>query len=200
MNRNTFELFMEDFKDDLKEKSDYEKIKLFIGWCNKNMMEEIILRLSSETKGGWSKNFYLDFTTSRIIITKKSFITRFADLGYVAGLAPYPYHLILKNLDLSKIRKQALHTPDELVRSENYSDFIWYSDVEEIVFRKGIETAIANMFGRAIMANFLTIRAYGNREFYFTLPVNKNGTYEQIHSWVGTVLPSNCRLGNGMKI
>ena len=200
MNRNTFELFMEDFKDDLKEKSDYEKIKLFIGWCNKNRMEEIILRLSSETKGGWSKNFYLDFTTSRIIITKKSFLTKFADLGYVAGLAPYPYHLILKNLDLSKIRKQALHTPDELVRSENFSDFIWYSDVEEIVFRKGIETAIANMFGRAIMANFLTIRASGNREFYFTLPVNKNGTYEQIHYWVGTVLPSNCRLGNGMKI
>jgi hypothetical protein len=200
MNRNNFELFLQDFKEDLEKKSDSEKIKLFMDWCNQNRMEEIILRLSSEAKGGWSKNLYLDFTTSRIIITKKSFVTRFADLGYVAGLAPYPYLLILKNSDTSKIRKQALYTADELVSSESFSDYIWYSDIEEIVFRKGIETAVANMFGRAIVANFLTIKASRSKEYYFILPVNKNGAYEQVHFWVSTVLPSNCRLDNGMKI
>ena len=200
MNPNAFESFLKKFRGILNEKSDAEKIKLFIDWCNQNRIEEVIIRLSSESKGGWSRNFYLDFTTSRIIITKKSFLRKFADLGYVAGLAPYPYLLLLRNTDPSKIRKQALHTPDELVRSESFSDFIWYSDIEEIVFRKGIETVVANMFGRAIMANFLTIRASENREYYFILPVNKNGTYEQVHFWVGTVLPSNCRLDNGMKI
>lgn len=199
MNPSTFERFLHDSKHDLKEKSDSEKVKLFMDWCNKNRMEEIILRLSTEGKGGWSKNFYLDFTTNRIIITKKTFLTKFADLGYVAGLAPYPYLLFLKNLDSSKIRKQASQTPDDLMKSENFSDFIWYSDIEEIRLRKGIETAVANMFGRAIMSNFLTIKASGNRRYEFTLPVNKNGKYEQVHFWVSVALPSNCRLQNDLK-
>ena len=69
MNPNAFESFLNKFRGMLDEKSDSEKIKFFIDWCNQNGMEEIILRLSSEAKGGWSKNFYLDFTTSRIIIT-----------------------------------------------------------------------------------------------------------------------------------
>jgi len=200
MNPSTFESFLKKFRGMLDEKSDSEKIRFFIDWCNQNGMEEIILRLSSEAKGGWSKNFCLDFTSSRIIITKKRFLRKFADLGYVAGLAPYPYLLLLRQTDRSKIRKQALYTPDELVKSESFSDFIWYSDIKEIVFRKGIETAVANMFGRAIMANFLSIRASGTREYYFTLPVNKNGTYEQVHFWVNNVLPSNCELDNGMKL
>lgn len=199
MNPSTFERFLNYSKRDLKEKSDSDKVKLFIDWCNKNKMEEIVLRLSSEGKGGWSKNFHLDFTTNRIIITKKTFLTKFADLGYVAGLAPYPYLLFLKNLDSSKIRKQASQTPDDLIKSEKFSEFIWYSDIEEIHLRKGIETAVANMFGRAIMSNFLTIKASGGRKYDFTLPVNKNGRYEQVHFWVSVALPSNCRLQNDLK-
>jgi hypothetical protein len=200
MDQVTFEMFMEHSTRDLQEKSNSEKIKIFINWCIQNKMEEIILRLSSEAKGGWSRNFYLDFTTSRIIITKKNFFTKLADLGYVAGLAPYPYLLLLKNLDPSKIRKQTLHTPDELIKSESFSNSIEYSNIEEIIFRKGTETAFANMFGQAIMANFLTIRDSDDSKYCFTLPVNKNGTYEQIHFWVNTVLPSYCRLDNDVKI
>lgn len=194
MNPNSFERFLHDSKRDLEEKSDSDKVKLFVDWCNKNRMEEIILRLSSEGKGGWSKNFYLDFTTNRIIITKKTFLTKFADTGYVAGLAPYPYLLFLKNLDSSKIRKQASQTPDDLIKGENFSEFIWYSDIEEIHLRKGIKTMVANMFGRAIMSNFLTIKASGGRRFDFTLPVNKNGSYEQVHFWMNVGLPPNCTL------
>ncbi len=200
MNPDSFEDFLHNFRRELELRSDPEKVKLFVEWCNQNRMEEIILRLSSETKGGWSRNFYLDFTTTRIIITKKNFFTKFADLGYVAGLAPYPYLLVLKDLKPSKIRKQTLSTPEELVSSENFSDYIRYSDIEEIVFRKGIETIVANMFGRAILANFLSIKALGNRKYDFTLPVNKNGTYEQIYFWVSVVLPSNCRLDKGTNI
>ncbi len=200
MDRDTFELFLKKFKGELEEKSNSEKIKIFINWCNQNRLEEIILRLSSEAKGGWSRNFHLDFTTSRIIITKKNFFAKLADLGYVAGLAPYPYLILLKNSDPSRIRKHVLHTPDELIRNESFFDFIEYSNIEEIIFRKGTETAVANMFGYAIMANFLTIRASEDSKYHFTLPVNKNGTYEQIHFWVNTVLPSNCRLDNGINI
>lgn len=198
MNPDTFDQFLNDNRRALDGKSDSEKIKFFIDWCIKNGIEEIILRLSSENKGGWSSNYFLDFTTNRVIITKKPFITKFADLGYVAGLAPYPY-LLLKSLDQSKIRKQASHTPDALMKSENFSAAIWYSEIEGIVLRKGIETAVANMFGRAIVANFLRIRNAGGRKFDFKLPVNKNGTYEQIHFWLGVVLPQNCRLQNDVK-
>lgn len=199
VNPDTFEKFLEKSKHGFMNKSDSEKIRFFIDWCKKNRMEEIILRLSSETKGGWSNNFYLDFTTDRIIITKKNFVTKFADLGYVAGLAPYPYLLLLKNSDPSKIRKQASLTPDELMKNEGYLDSIWYSEIEEIIFRKGIETTVANMFGRAIVANFLMIKASKGCKFDFKLPVNKNGTYEQVHFWVNVVLPPHCRLPNEAK-
>lgn len=199
MNPNTFEQFLSESRHAFRDKSDSEKIKFFTDWCKKNGTEEVILRLSSENKGGWSSNFYLDFTTARIIITKKSFFTKFADVGYVAGLAPYPYLLLLKNPDPSKIRKQASLAPDELVKSENYSDSIWYSEIKEIILRKGMETAVANMFGRAIVANFLAISASGGRRFDFKLPVNKNGTYEQVHFWVNVVLPLHCQLQNDIR-
>jgi hypothetical protein len=199
VNPNTFDRFLNDNRRALDGKSDSEKIRFYIDWCNKNGIEEIVLRLSSENKGGWASNHFLDFTTSRIIISKKSFFTKFADTGYVAGLAPYPYLLLLKNLDYSKIRKQASHSPEDLVKSENFSVAIRYSEIEEIALRKGIETMVANMFGRAIVANFLTIMAAGGRKFDFKLPVNKNGTYEQIRFWVNIVLPSNCKLQNNAK-
>ncbi|HEX7033864.1 MAG TPA: hypothetical protein VF172_12770, partial [Nitrososphaera sp.] len=96
----------------------------------------------------------------------------------------------------SRIRKQASLAPNELVKKEKYFDSIWYSEIEEIVFRKGIETTVANMFGRAIVANFLAIKVSKGQKFDFKLPVNKNGTYEQVHFWVNVVLPPHCKLQN----
>ncbi|MGH9876060.1 MAG: hypothetical protein ACRD5H_00335 [Nitrososphaerales archaeon] len=177
----------------MRDKSDSEKIRVYIDWSNKNRLEEAILRLSSETKGGWSSNYYLDFTTSRIIITKKNILTKFADLGYVAGLGPYPYLVLMKDFNSSKIRKQASITPDDLVKSENFSDFIWYSNIEGLLLRKGIDTVVANMFGRAIVSNFLSIKTTVGKTYDFTLPVNKNGSYEQILFWLSVSLPPNCR-------
>lgn len=190
MDSKLFDKFLKESKRNLNEKkSDWEKIRIFIDWCVKNGYEEVILRISSEEKGGWARNNFLDFTTSRIIITKKSFMTKFADLGYVAGLAPYPYLVLLKQQSSSNIRSQATLSPEELVKKKQGFS-IWYSDIAEFVLRKGIETVVTNMFGRAIVSNFLRIKTSSGKEYNFTLPVNKNGTYEQIRFWLGVVLPS----------
>jgi hypothetical protein len=188
MDSQRFSKFLKESKRNLDEKTDWEKIRIFIDWCVKNGYEEVILRVSSEEKGGWAKNYFLDFTTSRIIITKKGFLTKFADLGYVAGLAPYPYLVLLKDPSSSKIRSQATSSPEELMKRQGFS--VWYSDIAEFVLRKGIETVVTNMFGRAIVSNFLRIKTSSGKEYNFTLPVNKNGTYEQMRYWVGVVLPS----------
>jgi hypothetical protein len=192
MDSELFGKFLKESKRRLNDKSDSEKVRIFIDWCVKNNYEEVILRISSEEKGGWARNYYLDFTTNRIIVTKKSFLTKFADLGYVAGLAPYPYLVLLKDSkNSSNIRSQATSSPEELLKRQQ-SFYIWYSDITEFVLRKGIETLVTNMFGRAIVSNFLRIKTSSGKEYNFTLPVNKNGNYEQIRFWIGVILPSFC--------
>jgi hypothetical protein len=191
MNSGLFERFLQESKKTLTGKSDSEKVRTFIDWCVKNNCEEVILRISSEEKGGWARNHFLDFTTTRVIVTKKSFLTKFADLGYVAGLAPYPYLVLLKDSKTSSTKAKATSSsPEELLKKQGF--YIWYSDIAEFVLRKGIETLVANMFGRATVSNFLQIKTLSGKEYDFTLPVNKNGTYEQIRYWIGVVLPSFC--------
>ncbi|MFL6510816.1 MAG: hypothetical protein ACJ700_06470 [Nitrososphaera sp.] len=186
-----FDKFLKESKIGLNGKSDSEKIRVFIDWCIKNSHEEIILRISSEEKGGWARNYLLDFTTNRIIVTKKNFLKKFADLGYVAGLAPYPYLVLLKEPRTSKsLRPQTTSSPEELLKGQGFS--IWYSEISEFVLRKGIETTVTNMFGRAIVSNFLHIKTSTGDEYNYTLPVNKNGTYEQIRFWIGVILPTFC--------
>ena len=191
MDSGLFDKFLKESKKRLNGKSDSEKVRVFIDWCLKNNYEEVILRISSEEKGGWARNYILDFTTSRIIVAKKSFLTKFVDVGYVAGLAPYPYLVLLKDSNPSKIRSQATTSPEQLLKKQQ-SFYIWYSDIAEFVLRKGTETLVTNMFGRAIVSNFLSIKKTSGEEYNFTLPVNKNGTYEHIRFWIGVVLPSFC--------
>jgi hypothetical protein len=191
MDSGLFDKFLKESKKRLNGKSDSEKVRVFIDWCLKNNYEEVILRISSEEKGGWARNYILDFTTSRIIVAKKSFLTKFVDVGYVAGLAPYPYLVLLKDSNPSKIRSQATTSPEQLLKKQQ-SFYIWYSDIAEFVLRKGTETLVTNMFGRAIVSNFLSIKKTSGEDYNFTLPVNKNGTYEHIRFWIGVVLPSFC--------
>lgn len=200
MNPDIFERFTKQYREKLPGMSDSERVRAYMAWCRENHMEEVILRLSSESRGGWSRNFTLDFTTERVIVSRKSFLAKFADLGYVAGLAPYPYLLTLdraKNNNSStppKIRKQASFTPGDLLRSDNFDRFIWHSDMRELTLRKGWETMVTNMMGRAIVSNFLAIRtaataADGGKTYEFALPVTKNGLYESILFWLGVTLP-----------
>jgi hypothetical protein len=193
MDSELFGRFLHDAKKKMRDKSDSEKVRIFLDWCNRNNTEEVALRLSSEEKGGWSRNYTLDFTTTRIIVTKKSFASKFADLGYVAGLAPYPYLVLLKDQDTSKVRRQAAMNPDGLIKSTAFCYYVPYSDIEEFALKKGINTVVANMFGRAIVSNFLTVKTTAGKVYNFTLPVNKNGPYEQIHFWVSVILPAGCR-------
>lgn len=192
MNQFEFEQFLKFAEEEaLSAKSDSEKIQDFILWCKKNNFEEIILRLSSEEKGGWSKNFCLDFTTTRIIVSKKSFLNKFVDLGYVAGLAPIPYMILSKKIKHSYVKKQYNDDPPEdIIKKDRSNYYIPYSAIQQFIIRKGIETTVTNMVGTMIMKNFLTIKTV-NKTYDFTLPVNKNGKFEQIHFWLSVVLPVN---------
>jgi hypothetical protein len=175
----------------LYDKSDAEKIQTFISWCKKSGFEEVIIRLSSETKGCWGKNFLLDFTTNRIIVSKKKFIRKFVDVGYIAGMAPFPYMLVSKkNLKLSDLRKgSVIINPEDSLGKDSSDFFIPYSDIQEVIIRKGVESVVTNMLGSMITTNSLTINASSKRRYDYRLPVNKNGTFEQIHYWLSVVLP-----------
>jgi hypothetical protein len=191
MNQFEFEQFLKFAEEEaLSAKSDSEKIQDFILWCKKNNFEEIILRLSSEEKGGWSKNFCLDFTTTRIILSKKSFPKKFIDLGYVAGFAPIPYMILSKKIKLSYVKKQHNDPPEDIIKRNRSNYYIPYSDIQQFIIRKGIETTVTNMVGTMIMNNFLTIKTV-EKTYNFTLPVHKNGKFEQIHFWLSVVLPVN---------
>jgi hypothetical protein len=189
MKPTEFEQFLKFAEDQLSNKSDSQKIQAFTGWCKKNNTEEVILRLSSEDKGGWGKNFFfLDFTTYRIIISKKRFLRKFLDLGYVAGMAPLPYMIFTKKLKPSNTRKQALINPATILDNDSSNFFISYSDIQEIVIRKGTENIVRNMLGTMITRNFLTVKTT-SKTYDYVLPVNKNGTFEEIYYWLSIVLP-----------
>jgi hypothetical protein len=192
MNQFEFEQFLKFAEEEaLSAKSDSEKIQDFILWCKKNNFEEIILRLSSEEKGGWSKNFCLDFTTTGIIVSKKNFLNKFVDLGYVAGLAPIPYMILSKKIiKRSDVKKQHNDPSEYIIKRDRSNYYIPYSDIQQFIIRKGIETTVTNMVGTMIMKNFLKIKIV-NKTYDFTLPVNKNGKFEQIHFWLSVVLPVN---------
>ena len=176
----------------LQGKSDVEKIKIFISWCQRSGFEEVIVRLSSENKGGWGNNFLLDFTTHRIIISKKKFIRKFVDVGYIAGMAPFPYMLVSKqNFKLSDLKKCPIILDPEsnLKKSSSSNFFIPYSEIQEIIIRKGVDSMVTNMLGSMITTNFLTINTLNNIHDY-RLPVGKNGTFEEIHYWLSAVIPA----------
>ena len=137
--------------------TDPEKIQLFIDWCKRKDLEELMLRLSSESRGGWGGNTFLDFTTKRIIISKKEFFRKFLDLGYVAGMAPYPYLILSKKIKNSDIMKKSASIDVNSIVQRAQSFYIWYEDVKLLEIRKGTDTIVHNMMGSMIQTNFLTL-------------------------------------------
>ena len=194
MRTEDFDRFLRFAEDhSLQSKSDAEKIQTFIAWCKKSGFEELIIRLSSESKGGWGNNFLLEFTTDRIIISKKKFIRKFVDVGYIAGMAPFPYMLVSKQkLKPSDLKKRLIDiNPENNLKEDRPSNFfIPYSEIQEIIIRKGVESVVTNMLGNMITTNFLTINTSSNT-YDYRLPVSKNGTFEQIHYWLSVVVPAN---------
>jgi hypothetical protein len=191
MKEEEFEQFLKLQQEHLlDDKSDAEKIQTFISWCKKSGFEEVIIRLSSGNKAAWGTNFLLDFTTNRAIVSKKEFWRRFVDIGYVAGMAPFPYMLVSKkNSKISDLRKgSAIIDPEANLEKNSSNFFIPYSEIQEIVIRKGIESVVTNMLGSMITTNFLTIKT-SSKTYDYILPVNKNGTFEEIHHWLSAVIP-----------
>src|SRR5688500_7126288 len=101
----------DDFKEFLdsvnQNKKDNENIVdnllYFIEWCNNNNYEELLVRLNSEKQGGLGYNSVIDFTTKRIIITRKRIINRIFEMGFVAGLGTFPYMILSKYIKQYKI-------------------------------------------------------------------------------------------------
>jgi hypothetical protein len=172
----------------LSNKPELKKLEAFIAWCNENDIEEVMIRLSPENKGGWGKNFFLNFTTKRLIVSKKSFVRKFADLGFIAGMAPFPYLVISKRLHNYRIKHQYVIDPEAILGGESSNFFIPYSDIHEIILRKGTESIISNMLGTMITTNFLIVKTQ-DETHNFTIPVNKNGTFENIYYWLRACLP-----------
>ena len=188
MKTSEFEQFLKFAEDHLSDKSESQKIQTFVSWCKKSGIEEVILRLSSENKGGLGKNFFLDFTTSRIIVSKKKFMRKFVDVGYIAGMAPFPYMLLSKNLKISDLRKTSVINPEDTLKKDSSNFFIPYSEIHQVIIRKGVESIVTNMLGSMVTRNFLTVKT-SSKKYDYGLPVNKNGRFEQIHYWLGVIMP-----------
>jgi hypothetical protein len=189
LNPFEFEQFLRYSQIRSSTQSDPEKISSFIQWCKSKGIEEVILRLSTEEKNWLHENYFLDFTTSRVIISKKSFTRKFLDTGFVAGMAPFPYMILTKNKKVPDFKEGIKLNTSEILRKDISNFFIWYSEIEKLYFHKGIETIVSNMLGTAISANFLTIKATNSKEYAFRLPVSKNGSFEKIYYWLENSLP-----------
>jgi hypothetical protein len=189
LNPSEFEEFLDYSQNRSSSASDSEKISSFIEWCKNKGIEEVIIRLSTEDKNWLHINYFLDFTTSRVIISKKKFARKFIDTGFIAGMAPSPYRVLAKGQKNPDFKKRTLLIPSEILSKDNSNFYILYSEVREVSVRRGIETTISNMLGTAISANFLTIKATNDKEYAFRLPVGKNGSFEKMYYWLNKILP-----------
>lgn len=126
MLESEFEEFVKSNKSRLKGLSDTAKIRMFIDWCNKYNIEELILRLSADGKGVFDAGYFLDFTTSGLLIRKKTWSRKLVDPGYIAGMAPLPYRLVCDKLKVSDISKRTLAQTSNIMelKSENPTKYI----------------------------------------------------------------------------
>jgi hypothetical protein len=187
LNQSEFEQFLNFSEKDARARSDSEKILSFIQWCNSKRIEEVIIRLSAENKNWTGCNYFLDFTTSRLIISTKSFTRKFFDTGFVAGMAPIPYALLAKD-KIPDFKKGTTLDPSEIVKKAKSTLYLQYSQIEEIHLRRGVETTITNMLGTAINMNFLTIKTQDHL-YEYRLPVRKNGSFEKMYFWLNVIAP-----------
>jgi hypothetical protein len=185
-----------DFKDFLntanhKKKnktSDIDNILYFIDWCNNNNYEELLLRLNSERQGGLGYNSLIDFTNKRVIITRKKIINRIFDIGFVAGLGPFPYMILSEKKQQSKIKDSAKLQIEKILQDPNLERTITYNDISRIIIKKGSNSLIHNMFGSFITKYYLTIFTTNNK-YEYILPMKKNGDFDKMSYWMKTLLP-----------
>src|SRR5262245_37916369 len=129
MLESEFEEFVKSHKSKLKGLSDSEKIKIFIDWCTKYDIEELILRLSADAKGFLDASYFLDFMTRGLLMQKKAWSRKFVDPGFIAGMAPLPYRLLSDKLKINDISKRTLAQTSNLMnhRKDSTTKYISYS-------------------------------------------------------------------------
>ncbi|HZA63857.1 MAG TPA: hypothetical protein VE573_13365 [Nitrososphaeraceae archaeon] len=185
-----------DFKDFLNTANHNKKnktrgidtISYFIDWCNNNNYEELLLRLNSERQGGLGYNSIIDFTNKRVIITRKKIINRIFDMGFVAGLGPFPYMIMSEKKQNSKIKDSAKLQIEKILQDPNLERTITYNDISKIIIKKGTNSLIHNMFGSFITKYYLTIFT-SNNKYEYILPMKKNGDFDKMSYWMKTLLP-----------
>ena len=166
----------------------------FIDWCNNNNHEELLVRLSSEKQSGLGYNSVIDFTTKRIIITRNKLINRIFELGFVAGLGPFPYMILSKKKQQSKIKNSAKLKIEKILQDENLEFTISYIDVQKIVIKRGSNSVVRNMFGSFITKNYLTIFTKANNKYEYVLSIKKNGEFNKMFYWMKSILPVEISL------
>ncbi len=166
----------------------------FIDWCNNNNHEELLVRLSSEKQSGLGYNSVIDFTTKRIIITRNKLINRIFELGFVAGLGPFPYMILSKKKQQSKIKDSAKLKIEKILQDENLEFTISYIDVQKIVIKRGSNSVVRNMFGSFITKNYLTIFTKANNKYEYVLSIKKNGEFNKMFYWMKSILPVEITL------
>ena len=166
----------------------------FIDWCNNNNHEELLVRLSSEKQSGLGYNSVIDFTTKRIIITRNKLINRIFELGFVAGLGPFPYMILSKKKQQSKIKDSAKLKIEKILQDENLEFTISYIDVQKIVIKRGSNSVVRNMFGSFITKNYLTIFTKANNKYEYVLSIKKNGEFNKMFYWMKSILPVEISL------
>ena len=171
-----------------------DNLLYFIEWCNNNNHEELLVRLNSEKKGGLGNNSVIDFTTNRIIITRKKIINRIFELGFVAGLGPFPYMILSKKKQQSKIKDSAKLQIEKILNDQNLECTINYTDIRKIVIKRGSNSVVRNMFGSFITKNYLTIFTKNNNKYEYILPSKKNGEFRKMSYWMKSILPVEISL------
>jgi hypothetical protein len=179
--------------DKKNNKSEIDNILYFIDWCNNNNYEELLLRLNSERQGGLGYNSIIDFTNKRIIVTRKKIINRIFDMGFIAGLGPFPYMIISQKKQESKIKDSAKLQIDKILHDQNLDCIINYNDILKIVIKRGSNSVVRNMLGSFIAKNYMTIFTKNN-EYEYILPTKKNGEFHKMSYWMKSILPVQISL------
>jgi hypothetical protein len=170
-----------------------DNLSYFIEWCNNNNYEELLVRLNSEKQGGLGYNSVIDFTTKRIIITRKKIINRIFEIGFVAGLGPLPYMILSKKKQQSKIKDSAKLRIEKILHDQNLECIINYNDILKIVIKRGSNSVVRNMFGSFITKNHMTIFTK-NKKYEYILPIKKNGEFNKMSYWIKSILPVEISL------
>jgi hypothetical protein len=185
-----FKEFLNNINYDKKSNNnrDIENILHFIKWCNNNNYEELLLRLNSERQGGLGYNSIIDFTNKRVLVTRKKIINRIFDMGFVAGLGPFPYMILSQKKQQSKIKDSAKLQIEKILHDPNLECTITYNDISKIIMKKGSNSLVHNMFGSFISKYYLTIFTTNNK-YEYILSMKKNGDFDKMSYWMKTLLP-----------